>query len=109
MNSFDDNIQFTLEEVTPKLPFLNVHLERNGEGIMFSVYRKLTSNDAYGNWCSFSPESFKRGTLKSLIDCVYLKYSSDKILEKESKYVGKVFCEEMLTQNSLFLNLWIVY
>ena len=57
-NSFDDDIQFTYEdEVKSKQPFLDVQLQRNGEGVKLSVNRKSTTNNVYMNLPSFAAES----------------------------------------------------
>ena len=57
---------------------LDVLLARNGNNIVTIVYRK-TTNDLYLTWNSFAPTSWKRGTLKTLIDCVYLICSSPEL------------------------------
>ena len=68
LNSFHDNIKFTYEqENNNRLPFLDVLFIRDNEKINTTVFRKDTYNDLYLHWDSFSPISWKRGTLKSLI------------------------------------------
>ena len=47
-----------------------------------TFFRKDTQNDVYLNWESFSPISWKRGTLKSLISRAYIS-SNQSLLEKE--------------------------
>ena len=49
-----------------------------------TFFRKDTQNDVYLNWESFSPISWKRGTLKSLISRAYIS-SNQSLLEKELK------------------------
>ena len=69
LNSFDTNIKFTYElEHAGKLPFLHVLLCRKGKKIYTTVYRKATNNDVYLNWNAFAPISWKRSTLKALIE-----------------------------------------
>ena len=68
LNSFHPNIEFTYEtEVNSKLAFLDVFLLREGQNIITTIYRKVTNSDIYLNWNSFSPQSWKRGTLKLLV------------------------------------------
>ena len=66
LNSFAPDIQ------------LDVLLTTNGNNIVTTVYRK-TTNDLYLTWNSFAPTSWKRGTLKTLIDCIYLICSSPEL------------------------------
>ena len=73
MNSFDENIQFTSEsESKGTLPFLDLLLCRNGRELTTTVYRKKTNNDIYLNWNAFAPVSWKRGTLRTLVQRAYL-------------------------------------
>ena len=69
LSSFDANIQFTCKmEKRCCLPFLDVLLTRTGNNIVTTVYHETTANDLYLNWSLFAPTSWKRGTLKTLID-----------------------------------------
>ena len=88
------NIKFTYElEHEGKLPFLDVLLCRTGKKIYTTVYRKATNNDVYLNWNAFTPISWKRGTLKTLIECAYRICSTDELQNRELKYIEKVFYE----------------
>ena len=88
LNSFDANIQFTYEmEKKCCLPFLDVLLTRNGNNIVTTVYHKTTSNDLYLNWSLFALTSWKRGTLKILIDRAYLIGSSPELQKQEIHYL----------------------
>ena len=92
--SFDVNIKFTYElEHEGKLPFLDVLLCRTGKKIYTTVYRKTTNNDVYLNWNAFAPISWKRGTLKTLIERAYLICSTDELKNRELKHIEKVFYE----------------
>ena len=74
LRSFDMNIHFTYDMGNKcRLPFLHLLLTRNGNNIVTTVYRKTTTNDLYLNLNSFARTSWKRETLKTLIDCAYLK------------------------------------
>ena len=92
LNSFHPNLQFTYEvEEENKLSFLDVLLIRNGNFIETKVYQKPTNNDIYSNWNSFSPNTWKRSTLKTLIKRTYLICSSKKHLVDELKHLRYVF------------------
>ena len=54
------------------LPFLDVLLCRNGRELTTTVYRKKTNNDIYLNWNAFAPVSWKRGTLRTLVQRPHL-------------------------------------
>ena len=73
LNSFYENIQFTFEsEGKGTLPFLDVLSCRNGRELTTTVYRKKTNNDIYLNWNAFAPVSWKRGTLRTLVQRPHL-------------------------------------
>ena len=73
LNNIDPNITFNYEvEKDCKLPFLDVLLIKKGNNIVTTLYRKATTNDIYLNWKSFAPTTWKRGTLKTLVDRTYL-------------------------------------
>ena len=92
LNSFHKNIKFTYEEEQNNtLPFLDVLFIRDGEKLNTAVYRKDTHNDLYLHWNSFTPVSWKRGTLKSLISRAYMVCSNETLLEKELKHLKHVF------------------
>ena len=92
LNSFHDNIKFTYEqENNNRLPFLEVLFIRDNKIINTTVFRKDTYNDLYLHWDSFSPISWKRGTLKSLISRAYMICSNQSLLEKELKHLKNSF------------------
>ena len=92
LNSFHKNIQFTYElENQNKLPFLDVLLIRRGNKIETTVYRKSTNNDIYLSWDSFTPVTWKRGTLKMLFNRAYIVCSTDYHLNKELDQLRYVF------------------
>ena len=76
------------------LPFLDILLTRNGNNIVTTVYHKTTSNDLYPNWNSFAPTSWKRVTLKTLIDHAYLIGSSPELQKQEIQHLKQVFHEK---------------
>ena len=69
LNSFYPNIQFTCElEKNNKDPFLDVLIIRKHDTFETRVCRKSINTDIYLNWQSFAPNTWKRGTLKVLIN-----------------------------------------
>ena len=95
LNSFDENIQFTSEsESKGTLPFLDLLLCRNGRELTTTVYRKKTNNDIYLNWAAFVPVSWKRGTLRTLVQRAYLVCSTETYLKEELTHLEKVFIEK---------------
>ena len=94
LNSFNVNIKFTCElEHEGKLSFLDVLLCRKGKKIHTTVYRKATNNDVYLNWNAFAPISWKRSTLKTLIEPDFLICSTDNLQNRELEHIEKVFYE----------------
>ena len=90
LNSFHKNIKFTYEvESNAKLPFLDVLLMQNDEGITTTVYQNIS--DVYLHWDSFRPISWKRGTLKTLVERAYLICSTPRLLRKELTHIRTVF------------------
>ena len=100
LNGFNQNIQFTYElEKNNKLAFLDVLLIRNKDTIETTVSRKQTNGDIYLNWKSFSPTSWERGTLKTIIRRAYSIFSTPDYLQEEldnyPKWVIKQLLEEV--------------
>ena len=92
LNSFDKNIQFMFEEENDEtISFLDILINRKRNNITTRVYRKSTCNDTYLNWNAFAPASWKRGTL---VERVYVIFSTGQLLQRELKYLEKVFHEK---------------
>ena len=64
-----------------------------GKKIYTTVYWKATNNYVYLNWNAFVPISWKRGTLKTLIERAYLIFSTDEVRNRELKHIEKVLYE----------------
>ena len=64
---------------------------RTGKKIYTTVYRKATNNAVYLNWNAVAPISWKRGTLKILIERAYLICLTDELRNRELKHIEKVF------------------
>ena len=84
LNSFHSNIEFRYEEEKDgQIPFLDVLLVRKNDTFETTVYRKPTNNGIYLHWSSFAPNTWKRGTLRSVITRAYDVYSNDEFLKQE--------------------------
>ena len=95
LNSFHPNISFTYEkENNSQLSFLDVLLIRNGTHLDTTVYRKDTNNDLCLHWDAFTPVSWKRGTLRTLVNRAYLVCSNKELLRKELAYLKSVFLKK---------------
>ena len=95
LNNFDYNITFTYEvEKDCKLPFLDVLWIKKGNNIVITIYRQATTNNIYFNWKSFAGTTWKRGTLKILVDRIYFIYSNSALRKKEIDHLKKVFHEK---------------
>ena len=94
LNSFGNNIQFTFEEEHKgTLPFLDVLIRRKGNSILTTVFRKHIYNDIYLNLNAFAPDTWKRETLKTIVERAYIVCSTNELLQMELKYLEKVFHE----------------
>ena len=96
LNSFHENIKFThVVEKENQLAFLDVKVLRKLDGSFDTkVYRKETDNSIYINWKSYSPKSWKIGTLKGLFRRAYLICSNENFLEEEVKILKHVFIKK---------------
>ena len=95
LNSFDENIQFTFEsESKGILPFLDVLLCINGRELTTAIYREKTNNDIYLNWNAFATVSWKRSTLRALLQRAYLVCSTETYLKEELTHLENVFMEK---------------
>ena len=75
------------------LPFLDVLIFRSNNSIKTAVYRKSINNDIYLNWNVLAPDTWKRGTLKTLVERACIVRSTEDLLDKELRYLEKVFHE----------------
>ena len=92
LKSFHPNISFTYEkENNSQLPILDILFIRNGRHLDTTVYQKDTHNDLYLHWDEFTPVSWKRGTLRTLVNRAYLICSNNELLHKELAYLKSVF------------------
>ena len=60
---------------------------------MPTIFWKPANIDIYLNWNAFAPDTWKRGTLKTLVEHAYIVCSTNDFLKKEVKYLVKVFHE----------------
>ena len=73
------------------ISFLDVLIMRKNNTIETTVYRKQNYNDIYLHWESFMPDTWKRGSLKTLMFRAHKICSNKELLEKEVKYLKHVF------------------
>ena len=66
-------------------------ITRNGNNIITTVYHKATLNDYHQHWNLFAPTSWKRETLKTLIDRAYLICSSPELRKQEIQHLKQIF------------------
>ena len=84
LHCFHSNIEFTYEEEKDRqIPILDVILVRKNDTFETTVYRKPTNNGIYLHWNSFSPNTWKRGTLRSFITRACDVCSNDEFLKQE--------------------------
>ena len=92
LNSFHPNIQFAVEiESSRRIPFLDILIVKKKSKNETTVYRKSTDTGIYLNWFSFAPNTWKRGTLKNLVNRAYNIYSTEYLLKKELLHLEKKF------------------
>ena len=105
LNSFDVNIKFTYElELEGKLLFLDVLLCKTGKKIYTILYRKATNNDVYLNWNAFVSISWKRRTIKTLIERACLICSTEELRNREFKNILRKFTMKTIATQSMLLN-----
>ena len=99
------NIKFTYElEHEGKLPFIDVLFYRVGKKIYTTVYRKATNNKVYLNWNAFTTISWKRGTLKAIIERAYLICLTNEIHNRELKIKLRTFSTKTIAAQSMLLS-----
>ena len=92
LNSFHKSIKFTFEEDKDnKILFLDVLILRNGSSIETTVYRKFTHNDVYLHWNPFPPNSWKVGTLKTLLLRAFVVCSNEQLLNRDIEHLRNAF------------------
>lgn len=86
-------IQFTYEqEKNQRLSFLDVQLIRNdNNSVDTTVYRKPTDNNIYMRWDSFTPTTWRCGTLRSLLLRAYKICSTKQYRDIELNYIKDTF------------------
>ena len=64
---------------------------RNGSSIETTDHHKFTYNDVYLDWDSFSPDSWKVGTLKTLLLRAFVVCSNEQLLNRAIEDLRNVF------------------
>ena len=92
LNSFHENNSFTYErEINGRISFLCILILRNGNSFETTVHRKSTHNDIYLHWESFAPNTWKRGTLRTLVLRAHAICSTKELLDQEINHLKQVF------------------
>ena len=88
LNSYHPNLQFTHElENVDKLSFFDVLIIRQSNNKFETTFEICL------NWFSDAPNTWKRGTLKVLVNRAYTLCSTVYHLTEELRYLEKVFVE----------------
>ena len=77
---------------------------RVGKKVYTTVYRKATNNNVILNWNVFTPISWKRGTLKTIIERAYLICLTDELRNRELKIILRTFSMETIAPQSMSLS-----
>ena len=92
LNSFHENISFTYEqEINGKISFIDILIMKNGNSFETTVHLKSTHNDIYLHWESFAPNTWKRGTLRTLVLRAHAICSTKELLDQEINHLQHVF------------------
>ena len=87
----DNNTQFTFEERDKgELPVIDFLTRRKCNSVLTTAFRRTTNNNIYQNWNAFALDTWKRETLKTLIERAYIVSSNKELLQKK---FGKRFHE----------------
>ena len=77
--TFNGDIYLQADEVAINSPV--------GQNIIATVYRKVTNSDIYFHWNLLCPQSWKQGTLKSLVQRALLNFSTEDVLKIELNHI----------------------
>ena len=88
LNSVHPNLRFTVEEeVSGKLPFLDISVERKGSSSELSVYRKSVFKGLYFHFSSFIPSSYKTGLISTTLSRSFKIGSTWKLFTDEVEII----------------------
>ena len=62
------------------IPFFTILISRKRNNITTTVCRNPSCNYIHLNWNAFAPATWKRGTLKTLVERAYVIWSADQLL-----------------------------
>ena len=74
-----------------KIPFLDILIIRNNNTLSTAVFRKPTNSDIYIHWKAFAPETWKRGTLRTLTRRAHIVCSSHTLIQQELQHLRRSF------------------
>ena len=99
LNDLHPDLQFTMERETEnRLPFMDVSIERVGNDLVRSIYRKLTFTGLYTRWDSFAPTGQKISLIKSLASRA-LRICSVSTLPEELRRLSTIFVKNGYPSN----------
>ena len=76
INSWHDNLKFTVEIGMKSIPFLDINLDIESNVVNTTVYRKPTYTNLVLNYAACCPLQWKRGLLLTLINRAYVVCNS---------------------------------
>ena len=92
LNNKHPNIRFTVEhEQNNTLPFLDVKLERSGQHLLSSVYRKPSFSGLGTSYFSYCCSKFKVNVIQTLLHRAYNICSSNNFFQKEVSFLKQFF------------------
>ena len=91
LNNIHCSLKFTTEmEHENAIPFLDINVQRTGNELRRSIYRKKTFTGLYTRFDSFCPMNQKLSTLKSLVARA-VKLCTPELLEQEMDKLRLIF------------------
>ena len=91
LNSMHPNISFTMESADPNLPFLDIDINVDTDGINTKVYRKNTNTGVVLNYSAMAPSMWKQGLIKCLLHRAKLICSSQLLFSNEIDKLRSMF------------------
>ena len=86
LESSHPNIKFTYEkEFNNTLPFLDAFYD------CIQLYRMEANNELYLHWHAFTPISWKRRTIRTLVNRAYIFCSDNNYLQQELKHLERKY------------------
>jgi hypothetical protein len=86
------DIKFTKETENPSgcLPFLDLNLQRIGDRIETSIYRKPTHSNRYLNFRSYHALEYKKSVIRTLINRIFSHISNPQLMQLELEHLKDI-------------------